>query len=96
MSTSYVYILTNKSKTLYIGVTNDLARRLFEHRHKIVDGFSSKYNLNVLVYFETHATIGEAIAREKSLKGWTRAKKVKLIESVNLEWKDLSAEWEIG
>ena len=96
MSTAYVYILTNRSKTLYIGVTNNLSRRLFEHRNKTTEGFSTRYNLSRLAYFETHTTMTEAIAREKSLKGWSRAKKLELIESMNPEWKDLSAEWEIG
>ncbi len=91
-----VYILSSKSRTLYIGVTNDLARRLYEHRHKLLDGFTSKYNIDQLVYFEPHDSIAQAIEREKMLKEWNRKKKIVLIESANPDWKDLSAEWDIG
>ena len=89
----YVYILSNKSKTLYIGVTNDLSRRLYEHKNKIIKGFTAKYNITELVYYEIHNDITEAIQREKQLKGWLRKKKIALIESVNQNWKDLSDEW---
>jgi len=91
----YVYILTNWSnKVLYIGVTNNLERRCYEHKHKIIKGFTEKYNLNKLVYFDVTSDIKEAIKREKQLKGWTRIKKIKLIESVNPMWNDLSESFE--
>ena len=86
----YVYIMTNKSRTLYTGVTNDLERRVYEHKQKLVPGFTAKYNITRLVYFEVTQDIQAAIAREKQIKGWLRSKKIALIESVNPEWKDLS------
>jgi putative endonuclease len=85
----YVYILFNQSRTLYIGVTNDLLRRTYEHQHKLVPGFTSRYNVNQLAYFEIYATASSAIEREKQLKGWTRAKKIALIERLNPRWDDL-------
>lgn len=85
----YVYILTNKSNTLYIGVSNDLARRLYEHKHKYADGFTSRYNINNLIYFEECADPREAIAREKQLKGWTRKRKMALIKTVNPDFKEI-------
>ena len=86
----YVYILTNKHNTvLYIGVTNNIERRLYEHKNKLVDGFTKRYNLDKLVYYETTENILTAIEREKQLKGWTRAKKNELIKSLNPEWNDL-------
>jgi len=94
MKQYYVYILTNKSKTLYTGVTNNLSRRLYEHKNKLIDGFTKKYNIDKLVYYEIYNTPDEAIAREKQIKGWLRKKKVALIESMNKEWMDLSDEWE--
>ena len=89
----YVYILASKSRVLYIGVTNDLERRLFEHRQKLIPGFTSKYNVTHLVYFESSGNIRDAIAREKQLKGWRREKKIALIESLNPTWQELSATW---
>jgi|ERR1700690_1607447 len=89
----YVYIMTNKSKTLYTGVTNDLVRRVLEHKSKSVSGFTSKYNITKLVYFEAGDNINVAIVREKQIKGWLRAKKIALIERENPEWKDLSEDW---
>ncbi|MEK7291371.1 MAG: GIY-YIG nuclease family protein [Planctomycetota bacterium] len=89
----YVYIMTNKSKTLYTGVTNNLVRRVYEHKQKIVQGFTCKYNINKLVYYEMTPDIKSAITREKQIKGWLRSKKIALIESLNPEWKDLSVEW---
>ena len=86
----YVYIMTNKSKTLYIGVTNDLNRRVFEHKNSLIDGFTKKYNIKKLVYYETFNNIDEAIRREKQLKNWHRQWKINLIESINKEWKDLA------
>ena len=91
----YVYIMTNISNTvLYTGVTNNLERRVFEHKNNITEGFSKKYNINKLVFFETTNDIKSAIAREKQIKGWLRIKKIKLIETANPEWKDLSDDGE--
>jgi len=87
----HVYILANVSKMLYIGVTNDLQRRTYEHKHKLVPGFSATYNFHRLVYFEAFGHIGDAIAREKQLKGWLRSRKVALIQSHNPKWLDLAA-----
>jgi putative endonuclease len=85
-----VYILTNKKKgTLYIGVTSDLIKRVYQHRAHAVDGFSNQYNTTRLVYFETCDEILTAIAREKQLKKWNRAWKIELIEESNPEWRDL-------
>ena len=89
----YVYILTNRSGTLYVGVTNDLERRMYEHKNKLVPGFTSKYNVARLAHFEQTSEVESAIAREKQIKGWRRNKKVALIESSNPQWKDLSLEW---
>ena len=91
----FVYIMTNKSQTLYTGVTNDLIRRVYEHKNKLVKGFTSKYNIQYLVYYETTSSIYSALEREKQIKGWTRSKKITLIKSLNPEWKDLSEEWYI-
>jgi putative endonuclease len=94
MKDYYVYILTNKfHTTLYIGVTNNLERRLYEHRNKLVKGFTSKYNLAKLVHIEQTGDALAAITREKQLKGWTRAKKMALVESTNPQWRDLSEDW---
>lgn len=93
MNQYYVYILTNRSRTLYAGVTNDLTRRVYEHKQKLLPGFTEKYNISRLVYFEETSDVRDAIAREKQIKGWTRAKKIALIESINPEWKDLSDGW---
>ena len=87
----YVYMLTNwNNSVLYIGVTNDLERRLYEHQHKLIEGFTEKYNVDKLVYVETTGDVKAAIAREKQLKGWSRAKKNALVAGMNPEWKDLS------
>jgi len=89
----YVYILTNKTNcALYIGVTNDLVRRIYEHKEKLIDGFTSRYRLTKLVYFECFDDIVEAIAREKAIKGWIRKKKVELIGATNPGWCDLYEE----
>jgi putative endonuclease len=85
--------MTNKSKTLYTGVTNHLERRVYEHKHKLVPGFTSKYNITKLVYYEEGNDVHVALAREKQIKGWLRAKKIALIESANPEWRDLSLDW---
>lgn len=89
----YVYILANRSRMLYVGVTNDLERRMSEHKQKLVPGYSSRYNLRRLVYYESTNDIMAAITREKQIKGWLRARKIALIESANPEWKDLSEHW---
>jgi len=88
-----VYIMTNRSGTLYTGVTNDLKRRVYEHKHKLIPGFTSKYAIDRLVYFDSTPDVRAAIAREKQIKKWRREKKVALIESKNRNWKDLSAGW---
>jgi putative endonuclease len=90
----YVYIVASRSRVLYIGVTNDLPRRIWEHQHKLLPGFTSKYNVSQLVYFEDFRNVRDAIAREKQLKGWRREKKIMLIESTNPAWRDLSRDWE--
>ena len=95
MKTFSVYVLSNKSKTLYIGVTNDLLRRLYEHRQKLIPGFTRKYNLTKLVYFEQTENVTSAIEREKQLKGWIRQKKIELIEKSNPTWIDLSQDWNL-
>ena len=87
----FVYILTtNNNKVMYVGVTNNLQRRLYEHQQEIADSFTKRYHIHKLVYFEETNEIESAIAREKQIKGWTRAKKNALVESKNPEWKDLS------
>ncbi len=89
----WVYILTNKPRgVLYTGVTNDLTRRVFEHKQKAVPGFTSRYNLTRLVYCESTADVTAAIQREKQIKGWLRSKKIALIESMNPKWEDLSGQ----
>jgi len=89
-NTYYIYIISNwNHKVIYVGVTNNLERRLYEHKNKLVDGFSKKYNLSKLVYFESTTDIASAIKREKEIKKWRREKKDKLIESINPNWQDL-------
>jgi putative endonuclease len=91
----YVYILTNLSnKVLYTGVTNNLERRTYEHRNKLISGFTEKYNVNKLDYYDITTDPKAAIAREKQIKGWKRQKKIDLIEAMNPHWKDLSDDWE--
>lgn len=86
----YIYILTNKyNKVLYVGVTNDLIRRIYEHKNSLADGFTAKYKVHKFVYYECTEEVISAITREKQIKGWTREKKIKLIESMNPDWKDL-------
>jgi len=97
MKSYFVYILTNQSRgTLYVGVTNDLERRLAEHREGLNSGFTKKYGLDVLVYFEETSDIEAAILREKQLKNWRRQWKINLIETTNSEWKDLSPRPRMG
>ena len=93
MKNFYVYIMTNGSKTLYTGVTSDLEKRVFEHKNKLVPGFTSKYNITRLVYFEITEDAHSAISREKQIKGWTRSKKINLIGLKNPSWEDLSLKW---
>jgi putative endonuclease len=90
----FVYIVASLSRTLYIGVTNDLVRRVYEHKMKEVLGFTATYNVSRLVWFEEFETPSAAIAHEKQLKNWRRDKKIQLIESVNPSWDDLSAGWD--
>ena len=90
MKQYYVYIMSNESRTLYTGVTSDLELRVYQHKQKLIAGFTSKYNVNQLVFFETTEDIRSAIAREKQIKGWLRKKKIALVESVNPTWVDLS------
>ncbi|MEN6624166.1 MAG: GIY-YIG nuclease family protein [Smithella sp.] len=89
----WVYLLTNwNNKVVYVGVTNNLERRIYEHKHKLLDGFTKKYNVSKLVYFEETQDINSAIAREKEIKKWRREKKDKLIIEANPSWRDLSEE----
>jgi putative endonuclease len=88
--TYFIYLLTNwNNKVVYIGVTNDLKRRLFEHKNKLISGFTDKYNINKLVYFEETQDILSAITREKEIKKWRREKKNQLVNKVNPAWRDL-------
>jgi putative endonuclease len=93
MKQYYVYILANEGRMLYTGVTNDLMRRIFEHKNHLVEGYTKKYKITKLVYYDHTNDIYEAITREKQIKGWLRKKKIALIESVNPTWKDLSNGW---
>ena len=93
MKTYYVYLMASTSRTLYTGVTNNLERRVLQHRRKLLPGFTAHYNINRLVYFEVYGEIADAIAREKQIKSWGRMKKINLIESANRDWNDLSAGW---
>mgnify|MGYP000933784548 FL=1 len=92
----FVYIMTNKSRTLYTGVTNNLMRRVYEHKNKLVEGFTRKYNIQFLVYYESTSSVHSALEREKQIKGWLRAKKIDLINTINPGWKDLSEEWHVS
>ena len=87
------YIIASRSRTLYIGVTGDLRRRVFQHKWKEYEGFSAKYNCDRLVWFENYQNIVAAIRRETQLKKWSRAKKITLIERMNATWADLSRDW---
>ncbi len=92
MKQYFVYILSSKNKTLYIGFTDILARRIYEHKLGLIDGFTKKYNVNQLVYYQTHPTLTSAVKRERQLKNCHRQWKFNLIESVNKDWKDLYTE----
>lgn len=89
----FTYIVASQSRTLYIGVTSNLRKRVYQHKWKEFDGFTSKYNCDRLVWFERYQEVTTAIAREKQIKGWTREKKITLIETTNSAWVDLSREW---
>ena len=90
----YVYILTNfTNSVLYVGITNNLERRLYEHKNALIDGLAKKYNIKKLVYFEITTDVKAAIEREKQIKGWVRKKKEKLICDLNPKWRDLSEDW---
>jgi putative endonuclease len=93
MKSYYVYIMTNHSDTLYVGTTSDLCKRVWQHKQKLVEGFTRRYNITRLVYFEETPDVTAAIAREKQIKGWRRRKKITLIESHNPGWQDLSQNW---
>src|SRR5882762_10020503 len=93
MRCSYVYMMASKSRVLYIGVTNDIWRRVWEHKNDVTAGFTSKYRVYRLVYFEESKYVSNAIAREKRLKGWLCERKVALIRSANSTWEDLSEKW---
>ena len=94
MKTYYVYIMSNKSRTLYTGITSRLYSRVFEHKNKVLAGFTARYQFDMLVYYEEFELVTDAIAREKEIKGWGREKKLHLILAENPDWADLSAEWE--
>jgi putative endonuclease len=89
----FVYIVCSRSGTLYIGMTNRIYRRALQHKSGEIEGFSSKYHCNRLVYYESYDEVHQAIGREKQLKGWTRARKIALIESKNPRWEDLAEKW---
>jgi putative endonuclease len=90
MKSYYVYILASqKNGTLYVGVTNDLKRRVYEHKQKMIEGFTKKYNVTMLVWYTSTESIETALVKEKQLKKWNRAWKIRIIEEINSEWKDL-------
>ena len=88
-----VYIMASKSRRLYIGMTNNLANRVFQHKNDLLDGFTKQYKIHRLVFFENYSQVLNAIDREKEIKGWRREKKIALIESVNPTWEDLAEHW---
>jgi len=89
----YVYILASRTRRLYVGMTNDLARRVWQHRTKAIEGFTSRYNIDRLVWYATISTAVEAVARERQIKSWRREKKIELIEAENPGWMDLARDW---
>ena len=93
MRTYHVYVMASRSRVLYIGVTNDLPRRVEEHKRGLTPGFTSRYRVSRLVYFEEFADIRDASAREKELKGWRRSRKLELVDDRNPMWKDLAETW---
>ena len=90
MKSYFVYILANNGKMLYAGITSNLEKRIYEHKHHLINGYTKRYNINKLVYFEETNDVNVALEREKQVKGWLRKKKIALIESVNPEWQDLA------
>ena len=93
-SVFYVYLLTNwNNKVMYVGITNNLKRRMYEHKNKMIEGFTEKYNVNKLVYFEETPDVTSAISREKEIKKWRREKKNMLVKKTNPKWDDLSDHW---
>src|SRR6266702_5269398 len=93
MRTYYVYIMASRSRVLYTGVTNDLGRRVHQHKRSLTPGFTSRYHIKRMVYFEEFGDVRDAIAREKQVKGWVRSRKVRLIEQKNPTWEDLADTW---
>ena len=93
MRVYYVYMMASRSRVLYTGVTNDLARRVQEHKHGLTPGFTSRYRITRLVHYEEFADVRDAIAREKQIKAWTRARRINLVEGRNPTWHDLSEDW---
>ena len=93
MKNYYVYIMTSPSGTLYTGMNSNLVRRVYEHKQRLVDGFTKKYNVTRLAYYEQTSDVQTALAREKEIKKWRRSKKIALIKSINPKWQDLSAGW---
>jgi len=89
----FVYIMSSKTRVIYTGITNNLERRVYEHKNGLIPGFTEKYKCKKLVYFEESPDVMAAIRREKEIKGWRREKKIRLIESLNPEWMDLSEGW---
>ena len=89
----YVYIMASRARTLYVGVTNDLERRAFDHKQGNIEGFTARYKVTKLVHYEATSDVHAAIEREKQLKGWRRSKKAALVETDNPEWKDLALRW---
>jgi putative endonuclease len=88
-----VYIMANKGGVLYVGITNNFEARVYQHKNKLLDGFTKRYNIDMLVYFEVTTDVSAAIAREKQIKGWRRSKKIGLVQSMNPDWTDLSEDW---
>ena len=93
MKQYYVYIMSSLSGTLYTGITNDMKRRVYQHKHKLIEGFTSKYDVIRLVHYEVTDSVQAALAREKEIKAWRRSKKIDLIKSSNPTWRDLSDGW---
>jgi putative endonuclease len=91
--TYYVYIMSNQSRTLYVGMTNNIRKRAREHKDGLVEGFTHRYNIDTLVYVESFGDVNSAIAREKQIKHWSREKKLHLINQDNPDWRDLSDGW---
>ena len=93
MRTYWVYIMSNQAKCLYTGMTGDLHRRVYQHKKKLLPGFSSRYNFHLLVFFESTSDARVALNREKQIKGWSRRKKLELIRGSNPAWEDLAKDW---